>query len=468
MPAGWEPSQSSYPLPPQNGQVLSSFTKGSLDIRWDNPAILSGNSSYAVVGVNIYRSTASDRGPYIRLNDVPLGSTFYRDRTDYQFVDHELINPSSWVFQGDKPNDRKFVFKTQNRVVKRDLQAPYQSPVFANAPSDVTLYYNGEEVPVHEVFGRTGEITLINIGDFNVVTEKIDGPAIPFAEDDIFEISYWTPHNFVPSGLEYNLWYRLTTVVLTEDSTYIETPLSQCKPLSLVEIETIDWIWKEAVRRNAWILFQGGERVKVFVRKVCGTICDCTRDTRTLEYSKQPENRCFICFGTGFIGGYEGPYDIIIAPDDAERRLSQSSFGRRKEHSYEVWTGPTPLLTQRDLVVKQTNERYSIGPVRRPSNRGNLLQQHFNIAYLDEGDIRYMIPIDGTTDLPWPANRPYHIVEPRTPVTGERSIDEEEGWVSETYPEGPYSTMPMESDNPNTTDSIEQRGRSETWRNQNY
>ncbi|MEL7339736.1 MAG: Hint domain-containing protein, partial [Bacteroidota bacterium] len=111
------------------------------------------------------------------------------------------------------------------------------------------------------------------------------------------------------------------------------------------------------------------------------------------------------CFGTGYVGGYEGPYDMIIVPDDAERRISQLMTGRRLEHSYEVWTGASPLLTQRDFIVKQTNERYSVGGVRRPSARGNVMQQHFTIAYLDEQDIRYQVCVNDPAALPWPETR---------------------------------------------------------------
>ena len=62
------------------------------------------------------------------------------------------------------------------------------------------------------------------------------------------------------------------------------------------------------------------------------------------------------CYGTGFVGGYEGPIDIIIAPDDADRRVTQTPNGRRLEHQYEVWIGPTPMLSQRDFIVKQESE----------------------------------------------------------------------------------------------------------------
>jgi hypothetical protein len=100
------------------------------------------------------------------------------------------------------------------------------------------------------------------------------------------------------------------------------------------------------------------------------------------------------CYGTSIVGGYEGPFDVVMAPDDAERKHSQRDTGRTIEHGYEVWTGPSPLLSQRDFVVKITGDRYSVGAVRMPTNRGMVLQQHFMLGHLDEKDIRYRVPID--------------------------------------------------------------------------
>ena len=289
------------------------------------------------------------------------------------------------------------------------------------------------------------------------------------SEDSVVVVSYWTPRTHIPSGLDAHVWYRVTTLALDPDSEdgFAETPLVQTKPFTKHEVESLDYIWKEAVRRTQWILQQGGERVKLFVRKVCGMPCDCLRDPRTLEFGKQPQNQCPRCFGTSYVGGYEGPYDIIIAPDDAERRVSQAMQGRRLEHTYEVFMGPSPLVSQRDFIVKQSNERYSVGPVRRPSNRGNLLQQHFNIAVLDEGDIRYRVPIDGTDQYTSPETRTGDVLMPRTPVTGEPSYDEQEGWSTETYKEGPDETTPMVTEKAGHPDNVEPRGRTRVWENQN-
>lgn len=471
----WTPGQGDQPIPPQNVEVTTPFQVGVLDIKWDDPSILARNAVYNVVGVNIYRSDVSDRGPFFRINEFPVGGSFFRDRTDNIQVRETVNWDKDWVFKGDAPNDRRWVFRTKHPISKQRDLAPFQKQTMADNPTDVTVIIDGEVVFVEDVFGMSGEVTLINQSTFNVATEKAEPPKLPTA-NSVVKVIYYANRNHIRSGLEANIWYRLTTVVLdpTSPSGYRETSLDWCKPQSLMETERLDYIWRESIRRNQWILQQGGERVKIFIRRQAGVPCTCKMDPRTREYNKQPSNRCLTCFGTGFVGGYEGPYDVIIAPDDAERRIAQTPQGRRKEHSYEVWMGPSPVVTQRDFVVKQTNERYSIGASRRPTNRGNLLQQHFNIAYFDEGDIRYQVPIDGTDRLAWPQTRYGFRHAPSMPVDGELALPPSTAPDKPAYPQGPWTgpgtwgQLQMQTENANTPDEVEQRGRTPVWDNQNY
>lgn len=472
MVAGWGPaSAAENPIPPQNGTVVSPYAPGILDIRWDDPSILARNSQWTVVGVNIYRSDVSDRGPFFRVNELPIGGTMYRDRTDHVLVQEVVDWSSGWVNKGDAPNDRRWVFRTRHPIVVQDTTAPFQrntEPVYAYNVSDISVTIDGTQVQVDDVYGPTGEVTLINQGTFNVVTEKSDPPVIP-DENSVVEVAYYANRNHVQSGLDTNIFYRLTTVVMDSStpSGYKETDLDWCRPISTVSVERLDYIWREAIRRNHWILQQGGERVNVFIRKQMGVPCTCQLDPRTREYSQQPSNRCLDCYGTGYVGGYEGPFIEIIAPDDSERRIAQTPWGRRREHVYEVFMGPSPVVTQRDFIVKQTNERYSIGAVRRPTNRGNLLQQHFNIAYLDEQDIRYQVPIDGVEQLAWPQTRYGFRQAPSMPVDGELSLPPSTMPDKPAYPRQ-YDEIPMQTEKDNTPDDKEQRGRSPVWENINY
>lgn len=457
-----------YPLPPQNPMVTTPFVKGQLHLRWDNPALLSNNSNFTVLGVNVYRSNANSRGPFIRINSNPVGAQVYQDLTNYELITETIDFNTGWNFKGDGPNHREWQIRTQHTIVKTTQRQPYSRPAYANAPQDVIVKVDGLPVTVLNVFGRTGLVTIDVEPTFDVGEETLI-LAPPITAQSIVTVEFYTPRNYIPSGLEAHVWYRVSTVALDGDNNLVETPLDRCEPFTLMEIERRDYIWDEAVRRNQWILQQGGERVKLFVRKVVGVPCACTRDSRTIEWSKHPESHCRVCFGTGIIGGYEGPYEIIIAPDDAERRIQQTERGRFTDHQQDAWMGPTPVVTQRDFIVKQTNERYIIGPSHRPTNRGNLLQQHFQLSYLDEGDVRYRVPIDGTDTIPLPETRTgYTLHMPRMPVTGEPSYDEQEGWAGPAYPTDTDQVMPQVTQKDNVPDDVQKRGRSRVWENQNY
>lgn len=416
------------------------------------------NAAWAIVGVNVYRSDTGDRGPYVRLNRYPIGSLFYRDTTENVFVQDEIVDwDGAWTSKGDTANDRCWSFCTIFcPVAKPTVHIPGVADrvraVPANAPSDVVVRIDGEPVQVDAVFGRTGEITLVNQPRYDPLTEKYIPAKIPTKDSEVV-VSYFYNRNLIQTGLDQStqFCYRLTTVALDSSSPtgYRETPLSWSPPIFLSNVETMDYIWREGIRRNKWILEQGGERVKVFKRKVSGVPCSCGLDDRMVEVNKQPSSRCLQCFGSGWVGGFDGPYDLLIGPDDGERRVTQTPSGRRLEHTYEVWTGPSPALTQRDFLVKQTGERYSIGAVRRPSVKGLVLQQHFNIGYLDESDIRYRVPLLGSENLPW--------AETRNLTDGA------------PYPIGAdYVSTPMETDKASIPAGRQQRGRTVNWSNNTY
>jgi hypothetical protein len=418
------------------------------------------NSRWNIVGVNIYRSDTGERGPYFRLNSFPIGGTFFRDCTDNQLVEDELVNwEYQWIDKGDAANNRLWRFRTHfSPVVKREGQA-----IAADAPSDVIVSIDGQVVPVEAVFGPTGEVTLINRPTYDPSTEKIIPPVLP-ADDGSSEVlvTYYRKANFVRTDLEQKakIFYRLTTVSIdptgTTPSGYVETPLGHVPPVSPMNVEALDYIWRRAIKYNQWILEQGGERVKLFIQRGSGVRCPCQWDERLFEFSEQPTNNCADCYGTGWLGGYEGPIPLIIGPDEADRRVSQTAYGRRLEHNYEVWTGPSPMLSQRDFIVKQTGERYTIGPVRRPTVRGRILQQHFTLSYLDECDIRYQVPVVGTTTLPWPQTR---YTRPEDAPCVE----------SDPYPVGyDYEAVPMGTEVDKIPDGREQRGRTPVWANLTY
>jgi hypothetical protein len=424
------------------------------------------NSRWGILGVNIYRSDSGERGPYFRVNQVPVGTQFYRDRTDVAEIPAEIIAwDGGWVFKGDSPNNKGWRLKTRySPMVKRPESdiGMLSNAVHADSPADVEVYIDGERAVVEAVFGAKGEVDISTEAVWNPATESFELPPIP-EEDSVVEIRYYYRRlGKLENTLDrrFKVFYRVSSVALDptgESPTgLVETPLGYCAPISPMNSEPIDYMWAEAIRRNRWILEQGGERVKLFIRRINGVRCQCMWDPRLEEISKQPVNNCLQCYGTGWIGGYEGPYDIIIGPDESERRVSQTPNGRRLENTYEVWIGPSPMTSQRDFIVKQNGERFSIGPVTRTQVRGVVLQQSFQIGYLDTGDIRYRVPMGQLERLPWPETR-YTNPEDSTCVE------------SDPYPVGAdYQATPMATEKEDIPDGREKRGRTPVYQNLTY
>ena len=417
------------------------------------------NSAWTIVGVNVYRSDTGERGPYIRVNKIPLATLFYRDRTDVRRVYDEVVDwTGSWIYKGDSPNYPVWRFRTHFRpVVKATGNA-----IPADSSNDVEVFVDGVRMPLLQVFGPTGEIDLNLTPVWNPAIENFSVPPTP-TENSVVTVNYYYGRgNVLTMGpdLRPKVFYRMTTVAIdptgTTPSGLIETPLEYCEPITPFNSEKLDWIWTEAIRRNRFILEQGGERVKLFIRKITGVPCTCVWDARLREYSGQPLNYCFSCFGTGWLGGYEGPIDIIIGPDDSERRVTQTPNGRKLENTYEVWIGPSPSVSQRDFIVKQNGERFSIGPVKRTQIRGLTLQQSFQIGYLGEGDIRYKVPMGDLERLAWPETR---YTRPEDSPCGD----------SPPYPVGyEYQATPMGTEVPKVPDGREIRGRTPVWANLTY
>lgn len=395
-PTQLELEQTPWPAPPLNLFLTSGYMPGVYDLRWTDPGGLVLNSRFSIIGVNVYRSFDSEFGPFDRITEFPVGSIFWRDQTDNVLVLEERVESDYWVLRGIQTAEvfgRRFVLRTQRAPI---VKAGSQN-VPANSADDVQVLVDGVPATILRVDGVRGQIELDVSPYPEVGTQRLSTPVVP-NDDSIVTVTYRYNRSFLKTDLGQRVFYRVTTVgvptsipgdqVTPEDM--VETPLERAAATSNAEIEKLDWIWREAVRRNHWILDQGGERVKVFLHKHAGPTCRCIESPD----HKQPINNCLLCYGTGILGGFEGPYDIVIAPDDAEKRIAQRDTGRTVEHSYDVWTGPVPLLSQRDFFVKIDGDRYSVGAVHRPSNRGMVLQQHFTVGHIDQKDIRYQVPID--------------------------------------------------------------------------
>lgn len=235
---------------------------------------------------------------------------------------------------------------------------------------------------IQSIDSINGNIILNTDRVYDYVLSKYIEPPVPTAQS-IVTVTY----QYLVSNLKLNVgrfpFYKVTAV-LSDGS---ETRLSWCSSVTFTA-EKIDWMYQEAMRRNSWLLDQTGERVLIFIRKTSGEKCICYRlNERT---HKQPKvGSCKVCWGTGIVGGYEGPYEIRIAPFKSEQRINMTVRGMKLENTEETWTSISPAITQRDFILRRNGNVYAIGGVSQPEVKGVAVQQHFSVEYVDNTDIRY-------------------------------------------------------------------------------
>lgn len=378
------------PKPPSNGYVGYAYEPGNrntilqisnaLDLVWDKPSNNPFNSHFNIQGVNIYRSYDSEVGPFTKITPEPLTVGYYRDETVNTLIEEDVSN--KFLYRGNNPNG-EYIFQVDNEMVKNNREVAY-----ANTSDDITLVIDGREVPVAYVNGRDRTVKLIDTEYLDKVTAKVQKPLLP-DEMSVVICKYFKNENNISLKSGRRIYYKLTTIANEGES-----PLEHSKPISLFGQEGWDYIWEEAVRRNLWILQQGGEEVQVYLRKWFGETCYCWS-----EVHQRAKEGCPNCFGTGKVGGYVGPFKYLIAPVDAQYQLRRTEAGLQSSRTGTHWTNLKPRLNTFDLIIRKNGEILEIGYVYNAEIRGNSnLQQEFNASLISRDRIISKLPFTQKQD----------------------------------------------------------------------
>ena len=253
---------------------------------------------------------------------------------------------------------------------------------YTDDTSSVSVVIDGIDATVKSVDGIKGIIVLDTERKYDKILETWIESPVPTPES-IVTVMYEYVINSFRINLRCLPHYKVTAI-LSDGS---ETRLQWCEPVTL-QGEKLDYMYLEAIRRNAWLLDQAGERVLLFLRKSTGERCKCyIKNERTHKQAKV--GSCTECWGTGFVGGYEGPFEIKISPFQAEQKIALTDRGMKLDNVEDTWTTVSPIITQRDFIIRRTSEIYAIGPVSRPEVKGAPTQQHFSVEFIDSTDIRH-------------------------------------------------------------------------------
>jgi hypothetical protein len=389
------PEYSDLPNGSSNVFVVSNYITGELLVVYDNPAILPENGKFQLAGVNIYRAYDNPESVYTKLNPLPVTTLSYLDAATEDQVLDEDVSTNFTSFGTNALGE--FSFKVNKiPIVKPGRSGVGRIPAGwggapTSDPTDVQVKINGVIARVKSVDGLGGEIILITSPVFDVATQKLIQPPVPHAGDQI-TATYTTTKNLVLTGLHQRVYYKVTAVAVDGS----ETPLNRVVAKTHWQTNALSYMWREAVRRNLWILQQGGERVLLFTRKRVGP--KCTVSDSESEYTHHTHiNDDPVCYGTGVVGGYSFAGEIFIAPPEAPKNLDKQERGIYFRWIYDTWTVNAPLIQQRDFIIRKDNTRMIVSAVNHIYDGGYILSQEMSVEALQENDIIYKVPVPDLT-----------------------------------------------------------------------
>jgi hypothetical protein len=356
--------------------VLDSSAYGARDLWW--PRDLDANRGY-----NVYRA---DDAPvsWRKLNPFPIPGQYYRDMTQLKQVSF-VVQPEDWVDNGEMGL----------RCIKLP-DTPYSEVILgraivATAPQDVHI-----EVAYPDGSTQVTRAAMVSGVDqlvwaFAGTTLPLGGavsnfPLIDFNTAVSFTVTFYTLANYV--DIQTNLRRTFYTVVPIGPHGEMHAPgAPPSEVVNTLEIDKLDYIMREMIRRNAWEFEQVGEPAYLMIRRTAGLPCSCS------DGLGRGRSACPSCYETGIVGGYYGPIDFTYIDPDSGIVRTIDEGGQKVERTSKSYLGRTPIIQDGDLIVRRNGERLVIAGSNEVMMRGVLLQQEFDVQLLNPGDARYTIPL---------------------------------------------------------------------------
>lgn len=153
------------------------------------------------------------------------------------------------------------------------------------------------------------------------------------------------------------------------------------------------------IRRNRKILLEGigitpgtiGIRCLFYARRTFGNRC-----AECWDFVKRQvgNDRCLICFGTGFTGGYLPPLALYVNVGPSTEATDLDPISEREPSKIQGWTTNYPEITRGDLLITQGNRRYRV-EVKKESQQLEITYRQFLSLYeIPPVDVEYLFPID--------------------------------------------------------------------------
>lgn len=180
-------------------------------------------------------------------------------------------------------------------------------------------------------------------------------------------------------------WYKISSIYLDVNQKLIEGPLSN--PVIYEVINKNRW-FNKMNERNMWILKNTGQLFDLYTRKCDGEHCPTCYDS---VRGRSGTAQCSVCYGTGFVGGYEPMFQLYIREKTATNDLAITSQGQVWNNAPGAWTITTTPIQNRDLLFNPEGKIYSVINSHTSQAAGYLFHQELQLKELDPTDPLYQM-----------------------------------------------------------------------------
>lgn len=399
--------------------VLNSSYVGARDLYWQIDV------AKGVIGYNVYRAFDFPTN-WKKLNTEVIPGNRFRDETTLVSKVYTLLK-SDWIEFGEFG---RFSFRLPEQAYSKAVKG---RATLANGPNDVIVTADGVNYRPGQVNPFDSTVTLQRD---NSLPEGGAVTALPLLDPTgvkVWTVTYSALTNFVDIYTNFQRTFY-TIVSVLEDGSEAYAPGAQGAGVrDSMQVEALDYIKSEMIRRNGWLFEQVGEPCHLLFRRTQGEPCQCKSAVG------QARTGCPDCFETKIVGGYYGPVDFLYIDPDTGATATIEEGGRKVERISRSYLGPGPLVENGDLIVRKNGDRLVISNVTRKSPQGSLCQQEFDTELLNVLDTRYIIPVVNVVEpvIFNPANPDAPVSQPGTePVSDPTTGPQAEFWENDKKPIG--------------------------------
>ena len=178
-------------------------------------------------------------------------------------------------------------------------------------------------------------------------------------------------------------WYKISSVYEDENGNFIEGESS--RPSTFRIRNTDKWFFK-INERNYWILKNTGMLFDLYTRKYDGERCpQCYDEIR----GRSGSNSCDMCYGTGWVGGYDPAFQLYVRLKPVEQYLGVSNQMFVNENSPGAWTISDTIIKNRDILISPDGTFYQVIAHQVNQAGGYLFHQELRLKAYDPLDVIY-------------------------------------------------------------------------------